>query len=950
MILIEANPHRPDFLSGGGEMGARMRELDWSRTALGPPSAWPQSLRSPVSMLLPSKAQIILFWGSEFTCLYNDAYREVFGAKHPHALGRPGREAWSEIWDTQLHALLDGVVNTGDAFHARDLLFVLERYGFVEDTYFDVSYDPVRDESGAVGGVYCIVTETTGRVVGERRLALLRDLAANNATTRSTREACTLAMQTFASRPDDVPFALAYLDDELQATTSGAQQALDAAPRQTARELALPNGKLVIGLNPRRPFDEQYASFLELVAGQLATSIANAKAHEEERRRSEALADLDRAKTAFFSNVSHEFRTPLTLLLGPVEDALASSNSPADRERLELIHRNALRLLRLVNALLDFSRIEAGRMQAELVATDLAAYTADLASGFRSVIERAGLRLSVDTGSIADLPAVYIDCEMWEKIVLNLLSNAFKHTFDGEIRVRLEARGDKVVLQVRDTGVGIEPEELTRVFERFHRVPNARSRTNEGTGIGLALVQELVKLHGGTIGVESTVGKGTTFTVVIPRGSPNAAGNGQSTGALPQVAGSSAAFVEEALRWLPGEDENHQVSGPVAPSTDCRILFADDNSDMRSYVTRLLREQGWIVDAVADGRTALETARAELPDLVLADVMMPGLDGFQLLRALREEGPTSSIPVILLSARAGEESRVEGLRVGADDYLVKPFSAPELVARVAAKLDGARKLRDDRRQAEERERLLAEVENANRSKSDFLAAMSHELRTPLNAIGGHVQLLEMEVHGTLTDPQREALVRVQRNQQHLLGLINDILNFAKVEAGRVEYRIEDVSVADIVTDVLKMIEPQLKSRGLQTDVRVAPDIIVRADREKLDQILLNLLSNAAKFTGAGGRVSIHVSAAQPSAQSTEGVVLIDVTDTGIGIPADKQESIFDPFVQVHRGLKGKSQGTGLGLSISRNLARGMLGDLTVRSTEGQGSTFTLSLPAAPRAV
>src|SRR6185295_5859182 len=491
------------------------------------------------------------------------------------------------------------------------------------------------------------------------------DLAANNATSRSIREACTQAMQTFASRPDDVPFAFAYLDDELQAATPGAHQAIDAAPPQTVRRLAIPNGRLVIGLNPRRPFDEQYASFLDLVAGQLATSIANAKAHEEERRRSEALAELDRAKTAFFSNVSHEFRTPLTLLLGPVEDALASSDSPADRERLELIHRNALRLLRLVNALLDFSRIEAGRMHAELVATDLAAYTADLASGFRSVIERAGLRLSVDTGSMSDAPAVYIDRGMWEKIILNLLSNAFKHTFDGEIGVCLEARGDSVVLQVKDTGVGIEPEELPRVFERFHRVPNARSRTNEGTGIGLALVQELVKLHGGTISAESTVGKGTTFTVAIPHGSANTAGARQSTGASSQIAAASAAFVEEALRWLPGEEENRQLNAPVTRSTDLegRILFADDNADMRSYVTRLLREQGWTVEAVADGRTALESVRTELPDLVLADVMMPGMDGFQLLRALRDDGSTSSIPVILLSARAGVEARLEGLRV-----------------------------------------------------------------------------------------------------------------------------------------------------------------------------------------------------------------------------------------------------------------------------------------------
>src|SRR6185503_14024556 len=217
------------FLAGGGEMGARMRTMDWSTTPLGAPEQWPQSLRSPLSMLLPSKAQIILFWGPEFIVFYNDAYRPVFGAKHPHALGLPGRKAWSEIWDTQLHDLLAGVVRTGEAFWARDLLFEIERYGFLEETYFDVSYDPVRVESGDVGGVFCIVTETTERVVGERRMALLRDLAARNATARTAREACVLATETLAASPADVTFALAYLDDDLQSATPDAEQRLAAA-------------------------------------------------------------------------------------------------------------------------------------------------------------------------------------------------------------------------------------------------------------------------------------------------------------------------------------------------------------------------------------------------------------------------------------------------------------------------------------------------------------------------------------------------------------------------------------------------------------------------------------------------------------------------------------------------------------------------------------------------
>src|ERR1700722_13863976 len=207
------------FLQGGGDMGARMRDMDWSKTALGPVEDWPQSLRSTVSMMLPSKAQIILFWGPEFVVLYNDAYRPVFGAKHPQALGLAGRDAWSEIWESQLHALLAGAVRTGEAFWAKDLLFELERHGFLEETYFDVSYDPVRVESGDVGGVYCIVTETTERVVGERRMALLKDLAAGNAKARTVAEACLFATETLATASNDLRFALTYLGDELQCST-----------------------------------------------------------------------------------------------------------------------------------------------------------------------------------------------------------------------------------------------------------------------------------------------------------------------------------------------------------------------------------------------------------------------------------------------------------------------------------------------------------------------------------------------------------------------------------------------------------------------------------------------------------------------------------------------------------------------------------------------------------
>ena len=691
-----------DFLAGGGEMGERMRALDWSRTALGAPQSWPQSLRTAISMMLPSKAQICLFWGPEYVTVYNDAYRPVLGGKHPRMLGQPGRVAWSEIWDEVLRALLDGVVRTGEAFWAKDMLFFLDRHGFVEETYFDVSYDPVRIESGEVGGVYCIVTETTGRVVGERRLALLRDLA-RKATARSAREACVRAIETIAGQPEDLPYAAVYLGGELQASTPGPAPAL-------VRELPIgAEGRLVAGLNPRRPFDEQYRAFLELVADQLASAIADAQAYDEERKRAEALAQIDRAKTAFFSNVSHEFRTPLTLMLGPLADGLVDAEQPlppAQRARQELVLRSALRLQKLVNTLLDFSRIEAGRARASYVATDLAGFTANLASTFRSAVEKAGLELEVDCPPLPE-PA-WIDREMWEKIVLNLLSNAFKFTFEGRIAISVRM-GEQFMLEVRDSGAGIPAAELPRIFERFHRVEGAKSRTHEGTGIGLALVQELAKLHGGAVSVHSVEGQGSTFSVSIPRGSAHLPA--EHVGRASELASTAlgpASYVQEALGWL-ADPAPAYAGETVAPAkAGARIVWADDNADMREYVRSLLAPR-YDVEAVADGEAALAAVRARAPDLVLADVMMPKLDGFGLIAALRADEKLKGLPVILLSARAGEEARIEGMSAGADDYVVKPFSARELLVRVHALLQSVEQRRRIDQERADIGRLFAET-------------------------------------------------------------------------------------------------------------------------------------------------------------------------------------------------------------------------------------------------
>jgi PAS domain S-box-containing protein len=450
-------------------------------------------------------------------------------------------------------------------------------------------------------------------------------------------------------------------------------------------------GAIVLGVSARRPFDAEYRRWFELLTAQIGGVMGNARAAEDERRRADALAELDRAKTTFFSNVSHEFRTPLALMLGPLEQALAAEGLPAgSRQHLEVAHRNSQRLLKLVNTLLDFSRIEAGRLQAHQEPADLAALTADIASVFRSMIESAGLRFTVDCPPLGE--PIAIDREMWEKVVLNLLSNAFKFTLDGAIAISLRRAADDVVLTVSDTGTGIAAGELPHLFERFHRVRGAGGRSFEGSGIGLALVRELVRLHHGEVHVESVAGQGSTFRVTIPvRHAPHGPDAATGAPAVPRADAApvshAAAMVAEASRWVPAAAVEADAADALAARP--RVVVADDNADMRDYVAGLLGPTSR-VEAVGDGMAALDAIRREPADLLLADVMMPRLDGLELLRTIRADPALRHLPVLLVSARAGEEARVAGLEAGADDYVVKPFGARELIARVGAALELAR--------------------------------------------------------------------------------------------------------------------------------------------------------------------------------------------------------------------------------------------------------------------
>jgi PAS domain S-box-containing protein len=729
---------------GSSQMAARMREFDWHSSPLGDPARWPASLRTAVRICLTSRFPMIIWWGEELRFLYNDAYLPLLGTKHP-ALDKPGEGVWTEIWHI-IGPMLRGVMATGEATWSEDLLLPMNRHRYWEETYWTYSYSPLHEDDGQVRAVFTAVSDTTERVIGERRLAELRELSAQAGVARTVGEACALVADVLRGAGADVPYAAIYLrrggvgEVELAATTApgGAPKPLPDGPggwplcavlsggepqvvsdvgarfgdlpaggwtTPPTEAMVLPLqgetgtdtvGVMVLAASSRRLLDESYRTFFDLVAQQTSALINSAAAYQDQQRRAEELAALDEAKTRFFANISHEFRTPLTLILGPAAELREEIEDDRLREEVEVIHRNGLRLGKLVNNLLDFSRIEAGRMQARYEPVDLAVFTAELASLFRAAVEKAGLEFDVDCAPVSG--QVFVDRGMWEKVVFNLLSNAIKYTFDGTIRVVVREDGGEAVVTIADTGIGIAEGEMPRLFERFHRIPSARARSNEGSGIGLALVRELVRLHGGTIGAESTPDAGTTFVVRLPLGSAHLPEQHVVRDGTPDGVASDSAdpFVQEALRWLPeGSSEAHGTAAdtedtPAQPGeVRPRVLIVDDNADMRDYLLRLLRPR-YQVKAVADGLAALAAARTAAPDLIVSDVMMPGLDGLQLLSALRGDARTAAVPVVLLSARAGQEAAIEGLVAGADDYLVKPFSARELLARVRATMELAR--------------------------------------------------------------------------------------------------------------------------------------------------------------------------------------------------------------------------------------------------------------------
>ncbi|HEX5458879.1 MAG TPA: ATP-binding protein [Steroidobacteraceae bacterium] len=965
------------------EMAKRFEEFDWSRTSIGPVARWPATWRNVVELILVSSFPSALGLGPDLIYVYNDGFINLGGpARHPSALGRPVREVWREIWEPVLERRFAETLSSGRPTGEADLLMPLVRSSYLEETYLTFSFAALADDDGDPSGIFCTATENTGQVIARRQLDCLRLLASRCASAESAEDACRLAAQALGGQRRDIPFALLYLLDgtgsriESVASTglsrvptavpgvgrldpsadpwrlAGAAagrtpQLIDGvseligpaliSPEVMPKQAVViplaqagadaPKCILVTGVNPMRPMEES-RRFFELVTAQVETAISNARMRESAERRARELADLDRAKTTFFSNVSHELRTPLTLVLEPLRQVLDSALlDQDDRQLLATARLAGSRLSKLVNSLLEFARIEGGRVDACYVPTELGSFTGDLASMFRSVFEQAGIRFVVECDTLPQ-PA-YVDRDMWEKIVFNLLSNALKFTLAGQVSIRLRALQDAVELEVTDTGCGVSAEDLPRIFDRFAAIEAPGARTVERTGIGLSLVKERVRLHGGTIQASSKRAVGTTITVRIPQGSAHLPRDHVAAEGPARTAGDAAQpYLEEALGWLDEDPDTTSADTAADPSRE-RILVVDDNAEMRWYLQRLLRGR-WQVDTAPNGVAALHQVRRQMPDLIVADIMMPQMDGLELVRRLRGETSTAQIPVLFLSARAGEEASVDGLRAGADDYLVKPFSRHELLARIESRLATARQRAAERQARNQAEQMI-------RAREEFFAALAHELRNPAACLFTWIERLR----DTDTEDESGALDILEGAAHTVRRLAEDLLDVARGTAGHMRVnRDRYMSLAPLVEGVIEAFAPAATHKEIRLVSKLENDSgPAEVDADRLQQIVSNLLSNAIRYTPAGGRIEVHCG-------RRENWVELLVRDTGKGICAQALPHVFERYWQGQPAAEGEN-GLGLGLSICRMLVELHDGQIEAMSDgQDRGATFAVRLPVA----
>ena len=686
----------------------------------------------------------------------------------------------------------------------------------------------------------------------------------------------------------------------------------------------------------------------------------NRRIVEENNRK---LTELDQAKSRFFANISHELRTPLTLLLSPLETLLQHFGSEFDqatRNLLGTMHANGMRLLKLINDLLDLVRLESGRMEVEREPVEVTELMLGLASALRQVAEDKRIKLV----PFADpaLGLVLADRDKLEKILLNLTFNALKFTPAwGRVDMRAERRGENLVLVVKDTGMGISEKNLRHVFSRFWQADDSSRRKFQGVGIGLALVKDLAEIQGGSVAVESREGKGTTFTVHIPCPAaselPEAASLAEKS-ALGTMLKTSAGTVDSE-EWLANlyrraelfpamtlaQDAVKEVEFPRKGAQPA-VLIADDEPDMLRFLKSQLEPQYQVFEAV-DGQQAMEKAGQFLPDVILLDMMMPEKDGLQTCRELREKTSTRSIPIILLTARADEATKLAALSAGASDFLPKPFSTTELHVRIKNLVESyqyQRKLSKQNQlleatidQLKETETQLVQTEKLA-SLGRMSAGIIHEINNPLNfATTG---LFTLRNKGRfLAEEDREEYAEILQDVEEGIKRVKNIVSDLRAFTHPDIVQLDHVEVDQVVTSALRFLSNEWKDQ-----VEIVRDLpgsqTIWANQSKLTQVVVNLLQNSLDAlktkSFVGGKPTIWI---EGRADATQSALII--RDNGEGIEAVAMDKIFDPFFTT----KDVGQGMGLGLSICYRIVQDFEGKISVRSERGKFSEFTLEFPA-----
>ena len=638
------------------------------------------------------------------------------------------------------------------------------------------------------------------------------------------------------------------------------------------------------------------------------------------------LRELDALKSEFFANVSHELRTPLTLILAPLDDRLAHATTPEERRLLEGLRRNAFRLLRLIDDLLDLSRIDAGQLRLDLASLDMGAMAQQLGVLFASAAESRGIKLTVE--GLASTTDLWGDSHRLDSALSNLLGNAFKFTpAGGSVTVSVEETPTEVKVTVKDTGPGIAPGDLKRIFERYYQADDDAGHRVGGVGIGLALARNLVELHGGRLEVASELGHGAAFTITLPRGKGHIKPEVVERRRV-HVEGTPARRASDPARGLPDREEVWEAEraeitprfraalmDPVDGARRARVLVVEDNPDVRGMLVDLL-SVSFDVLVATDGTAGLAAVSKERPDLVLSDVMMPGLSGTQLCKAIKADPVIAATPVILLTARGGTDAAIEGFAAGADEFVEKPFHPRVLVARVQAQL----RLRSLSLQVTANARLAA--------VGTLAAGVGHEVRNPVNAVLNGVRALQDRPGMDLGDIR--LLEVIAEGAERINAISGALLTHVSPGDGGGRRPVDPRAGLD---STVRLLGHRLV--GVQVHRDYATDALVVASAAELNQIFVNLIDNGIRAPAKNLWMSV---------KEVGDKVQISVADDGPGVAVEIAPRLFDPFFTT----RSPGEGTGLGLYLSKQSLLRWGGDLRFAPRPGGGTAFTAELPRGTR--